>query len=43
MLQRDYILEIIDEFVGGVSDALRRALAVYVLAFDRLLALHERR
>ena len=27
MLQRDYILEIVDEFVGGVSDALRRVLA----------------
>ena len=27
MLQRDYILEIIDAFVGGVSDARRRALA----------------
>lgn len=28
----------------GISEAaLRRALAVYVLAFDRLLALHERR
>lgn len=26
MLQRDYILEIIGEFVSGISDALRRAL-----------------
>ena len=26
MLQRDYVLEIVDQFVEGVSDALRRAL-----------------
>ena len=27
MLQRDYIVEIIDEFVTGVTDAFRRAVA----------------
>lgn len=27
MLQRDYILEIVGQFVDGVSDALRRAVA----------------